>query len=127
MEHENKILINALKKMPDFKKVMFVMIYGSHAKGKENKLSDIDFAIFYNGDKKERFKFRLKILANLPDNFDIQIFQDLPLFVRKDVLKGKLVYAKDNSYAYDIAYQTIKEFDHFKRYYYDYIGIEAIT
>ena len=126
MEHENKILINTLKKMPNFKNVMFVILYGSHANGKENKLSDIDFAIFYNGDKKERFKFRLKLLANLPDRFDIQIFQDLPLFVKKDALKGKLVYAKDNSYACDVAYQTIKEFDDFKRYYYDYIGIEAI-
>ena len=127
MENHSKLLMNALKKIPGFSKVMFVMLYGSHADNTQNKLSDIDYAIFYNGNKKERFRFRLKILSRLPDKFDIQIFQDLPLFVRKDILKGNLLYAKDESYVYDIAYETMKDFEHFKKYYYDYIGMEAIS
>ncbi|PIN77557.1 nucleotidyltransferase [Candidatus Woesearchaeota archaeon CG10_big_fil_rev_8_21_14_0_10_34_12] len=107
--------------MPDFNKVRFVFLFGSVAKKKQNKLSDIDFAIYHEGDAKERFKFRISLSAKLPDNFDIQIFQDLPLYVRVGVLKGKLIYCVDELFAYDAAYQTIKAFDDFKKYYYDYI------
>lgn len=127
METECKLFIEKLKEMPDFNRVKFAMIYGSHASKKNNKLSDIDFAVFYDGNKHDRFKFKLKLMAKLPDKYDVQIFQDLPLFVRKDVLKGKLIYAKEESFAYETAYQTIRDFDYFKKAYYDYIGMEAIT
>ena len=80
-----------MKRISDFNRVKFVFLFGSYAQGKQNKLSDIDFAIYYDCDKKERFKFRLNLLSKLPDNFDVHIFQDLPLFIRKDVLKGKLI------------------------------------
>jgi len=121
MENEIKLFLNVMKRISDFNRVKFVFLFGSYAQGKQNKLSDIDFAIYYDCDKKERFKFRLNLLSKLPDNFDVHIFQDLPLFIRKDVLKGKLIYVKNKAFAYDIAYETIKEFDHFKKYYDDYI------
>ena len=110
-----------LKEMKDFDRVKFVILYGSYAGGKENKLSDMDFAVYYERGDKKRFKFRLKLLAKLPDEFDVQIFQDLPLYVRMNVLKGKVIYAKDLDFVYEIAYETIKRFEDFKKYYYDYI------
>jgi hypothetical protein len=115
-----------IKKMPEFRKVKFIFLYGSHAENKQNKLSDIDFAVYYEGNARERFKFRLKLLTKLPDNFDVQIFQDLPLYVRKEVLKGKLIYAKNLTFAYEVAYQTIKAFEDFKKYYYDYINTRKL-
>jgi hypothetical protein len=42
-------------------------------------------------------------------------------------LKGKILYADDTPFMYDKAYETIKEFDSFKRRYYDYQGIQSIT
>jgi len=72
--------------------------------------------------------FRFRVLTELSGGkFDIQIFEELPLYVRVEVLKGKLLYAKEESEVYDIAWRTIKEFDHFKKYYYDYIGLETLT
>ncbi len=121
---ENKdldLFLEKLKEMPDFDKVEFVFFYGSHAQSKENKLSDIDFAVYYNGDEKKRFDFKIKLMAKLPEKFDVRIFQDLPLYVRINVLKGEIVYAKDERFAYDKAYETIKNFEDFKRHYYDYI------
>jgi len=107
-------------------KVVFIMNYGSYANNTFHNGSDIDLCIYYNDTLEERQKFRLNILSSLNDIFDVQIFQDLPLYIRKDVLKGKLLYMKDKS-IYDIARNTIEEFDDFKRGYYDAIGLEKIT
>lgn len=115
-----------LKEMLDFDKVEFVFLFGSVPEKKDNKLSDIDFAVYHSGNKKERFKFRIKLLAKLSDKYDIQIFQDLPLYVRINVLKGKLIYAKNEQFAYDEAYETIKSFEDYKKYYYDYLERKPI-
>jgi hypothetical protein len=125
MDKKIKIFIEKLKKMPDFNRVKFAFLFGSQINGNANKLSDYDFAVYYEGSKKERFNFRLKLLASLPDKFDIQIFQDLPLYVKITVFK-KLIYAKDLDFVYDTAYSTIKEFESFKKYYYDYLNTRKI-
>ncbi|MBS3075250.1 nucleotidyltransferase domain-containing protein [Candidatus Pacearchaeota archaeon] len=125
MKNQNphiKLFLKKLKEMHNINRVKFVILFGSYSQGKENKLSDIDFAVYYEGNKKERYEFRKKILIKLPDIFDVQIFQDLPLYVRISVLKGKLIYMKDTKFVYDIAYKTIKDFEMFKKYYYDYIN-----
>jgi hypothetical protein len=41
------------------------------------------------------------------------------------VLKGKVLYSDDTPFMYHKAYETIKEFESFKRRYYDYLGIES--
>ncbi len=126
MEKDIQLFLMNLKKMPHFNRVKFVFLFGSVANGNSNKLSDVDFAIYYEGDSKERFKFRLEFLRNLPERFDVQVFQDLPLYVKKEVLKGKLIYAVDERFVYDIAYEIIKEYADFKKGYYDYIKMEEI-
>ncbi len=65
------------------------------------------------------------VLSNINDIFDVHIFQDLPLYIRFDVLKGKIVYHK-NKDIYDIFKNTIDEFEDFKRGYYDIINFEKI-
>ncbi len=120
------LFLKKLKEMPDFHKVKFVYLFGSYSNGKENKLSDIDFAVYYDGNRNERFKFRMKLLGNLPDDFDIKIFQDLPLYVRIGVLKGKLIYFQEKKFVYDMAYCTIKSFEGFKKYYYDYVNTRKL-
>jgi len=107
-------------------KVVFIINYGSYANNTFHTGSDIDLCIYYNDTLEERQNFRLSMLSGLNDIFDVQIFQDLPLYIRKDVLKGKLLYSKDKS-IYDIARNTIEEFDDFKRGYYDAIDLEKIT
>jgi len=121
-----KFFIDGLEKFSDFDRVKFIILYGSQASGKANKMSDYDFAVFYEGGKKERFNFRIRASGN--KLLDVQIFQDLPLYVKKEVLKGKVVYAKDDdlSFVGDVAYETIKAFEDFKKYYYDYIGMRKM-
>ena len=124
MDRNVKEFIKKLKKVPGFSNVEFIFLYGSQASGKANKMSDYDFAVYYDGNKKERFDFLIG--ASFSEKFDVKIFQDLPLLVKKEVLGGRVIYAKDRGFVYGVVYQTIKDFEFFKRYYYDYIGLERI-
>lgn len=121
MRKKIDLFLEKLKEMPDFSKVRFVFLYGSYSNGKKNKFSDIDIAIYYEGNESGRFKFRKKILGKISNDFDIHIFQDLPLFIRMNVLKGKLIYFDDEGFVYEEAYKTIKRFENIKEYYEDYI------
>ena len=124
MKKEVETLLRTLKTMKEFKKVKFIFIYGSEVSGEKLETSDVDFCVYYDtNDKEEMVKFRLRLLSKLPKNFDVQIFQLLPLFMRKEVLKGKLIYAKDEKFVYQKAYETLEDFESFKRHYYDYIGM----
>jgi len=129
MKDKINLFMKKLREMPDFDKVKFVILYGSYSKGEENKFSDIDFAVYYGDGNREdmkSFKFRLKLLSKLSNHFDVTIFQDLPLYVRINVLKGKLIYFKNIDFVYEIAYDTIQRFEDFKKGYYDYINVEKI-
>ena len=115
-----RFVVDDIKKLGG-KKIKLIILYGSFAEGKQTSLSDIDLAVYYDGEKEERFKFRMKILGNVNDKFDIQTFQDLPLYVKKEVLKGKVIYCKESRFIYELERRTSKEFDDFKYRFYDYI------
>lgn len=120
--------LEIIKAHKDFHKVQFIVLYGSVAEGKDRDDSDIDLCVYYSGSQEDASRFHLEILSELLlDDYDLQIFNQLPLYIRKDVLKGKLLYFRDNYFVHDVAYQTMKEFLDFKKYYYDYIGEEMIT
>ncbi len=127
----NKLVKNSverLKNIEGFEKVRFIMLYGSAAEGVSRENSDIDLCIDYDAKTDyERSMFRLKVLSELPAIFDVQIFNQLPLYVKKEVLKGKVVFCRDEEYLYETALLTIKEFEDFKYRFYDYIGERAIA
>jgi uncharacterized protein len=125
MKKEISIFMNKLREMKDFDRVKFVILFGSQAEGRANKMSDYDFAIYYDGNGDERYKFLKE--TNFSEKFDAKVFQDLPLFIRKNVLKGKVLYVFDEQLLYDVAYETIKRFDDFRKYYYDYLDRRPIV
>lgn len=96
-------------------KVGFIILYGSAAKGKMSGMSDIDIAVFYKGNKGERFQFRMKILGRVSGIFDIQTFQDLPLYIQKDIMStGDIIYYRDHAELFNINMKTIREYEDFK-------------
>ncbi|MBI2631641.1 nucleotidyltransferase domain-containing protein [Candidatus Pacearchaeota archaeon] len=123
---ELKIFMKRLKSMPNFHRVKFVFLFGSYSLGDSNIMSDIDIAVYYQGNSDERFKFRLALLGKLPDYFDIHILQDLPIFIQKEVIKGKIIYSNDSDLLFEVSYYIIKRFEDFKKYYYDYIELEPL-
>ena len=107
-------------------KVRFIILYGSASEERMKGDSDIDISVYY--EDVDASEFRLKVLSELFDDiYDIKIFQQLPRPLRMQVLKGKILFSDDLSFLYDKAYETIKEFESFKRIYYDYLGVESIT
>ena len=109
-------------------KVRFIILYGSASSGRMKSDSDIDISVYYDDDDADGSQFRLNVLSDLFDDiYDIKIFQQLALPLRMEVLKGKVLYEDGSTFIYDKAYETIKEFESFRRRYYDYLGIESIT
>ena len=104
-----------------------VRAFGSRVNGSAKGYSDIDIAVYYHDDKKERFKFRMKVLGRIDDKFDVQIFQDLPLYVQKDIVSsGEVIYYSDYREIFKIYMKTIRDFEHFKprlEMYYSSLGV----
>ncbi|MBI2105655.1 nucleotidyltransferase domain-containing protein [Candidatus Woesearchaeota archaeon] len=117
-----KTFMVKIRNMTDFNRVKFILLYGSVAKKKNNKLSDIDFCVYYDGNKEDAYKFRMRLLGDLNEKYDVHIFNSLPLYLKKEVLKGRIIYFKNSKFLYDVYYSTIKKFDDFKKHYYRYIG-----
>ncbi|NIQ07936.1 MAG: nucleotidyltransferase domain-containing protein [Candidatus Korarchaeota archaeon] len=113
--------LERIKSLDTNVKVQFVILYGSMVKNKTTDISDIDIAIGYAGSPEERFRFRMNVLGELPKQFDVHIFQDLPLYIKKDVLDGKVLYSRDTSELYEIALHTIQDFAFFEPRFLDYI------
>ncbi len=105
--------------------VLAVFLFGSSAREEKNDLSDIDLCfVLVPGQKPfepfELFNKRLDYLKNF--NFDIQIFQQLPLYIRQRILKeGKLLFVRDEANLYELAYRTAQAFEDFKPLYLKYL------
>ena len=103
--------------------ILAVLLYGSHARNENNAQSDVDlclvltpatFAQEYLSEKK------LFFLTNHP--FDIQIFQQLPLYIRTRLLKeGKILYCRDENTLYEVAFTHIREYADYEHIYREYL------
>ena len=117
-----------IKSVEEFEKVKFIILYGSVAEGRMDKDSDIDICIYYEGEPEELSQYRFKVLSELFDEvYDVHIFKQLPLYIRVNVLKGKVLYCNDLKFLYETARDTIRDFEEFKLRFYDYIGEQMIT
>lgn len=112
-----------IRSMKEFQRVEFVILYGSVAREREMKSSDIDICIYYRAEKEEEMsKFRLNLLSALcQDDYDVQIYQQVPLYMRKEILKGAVLYVREREFLYEIALETIKDFESFRPRFYDYL------
>ncbi len=55
------------------------------------------------------------------------MFQLLPLYVKKEVFKGELLYTDDKDFVYDLARKTINEYNDFEpRYKYILYGKSGV-
>ena len=104
------------------KEIVAVLLFGSYIKG--GKYNDIDICFVL--DKKYpniiMSKKRLKYSSILPAKFDVQIFQQLPLYIRERILKEhKILVCGDEDALYEIALLTVKEFEFYKKIYYNYL------
>jgi len=117
----DQIVERAVEKSRKDKDVLAVMLFGSYARGEVAE--DVDLCLVLYPEKASK-GFEKRIEYSFCDKLDIQVFQDLPLYIRKRVLKeGKILHYKDEEILYDIAIRTVKEFELFRPKYELYLGI----
>ncbi len=120
-------LIKALKKLNLFAKTNFIILFGSVSKGRANPLSDIDLCISLDLPLKERLQARIKLSGILPEKYDLQLFEDLPVYVQKSVLSGKVLYNKNQQQLIEKAIDVINEYDDFKKVYDYYLAKDKMA
>ena len=96
---------------PSQEKTIFIRILISHINGSSRSQAE---------------RMRMHILGRVPANFDIQIFEHLPLFIQAEVIKGEVLYVVDEDELYDIALKIFREYEFFRPHYLDYIGEREI-
>ncbi|MDK2974182.1 MAG: uncharacterized protein PWP08_553 [Methanofollis sp.] len=111
---ERDQILSRLSAIEGFERVRFIVLYGSYAEGRATADSDVDLCIYDDASPEESSTFRFRALSELcSDRYDVQIFEQLPLYIRMDVLKGRVLYCPDERFLYDIAPEMIREFDDF--------------
>jgi len=127
MSIKKEINLTALKQFfEEEKNIMFVILFGSYAKKKQNKNSDIDLAIYLNiKDKIQRAKkrniFIAKLLHILNKKIDLVILNDIQdNFLLHDILKeGKLIYCCNKEIFFDFKINRHHQvLDFLSHYYY---------
>jgi hypothetical protein len=100
-------------------------VFGSVCRGEKTKTSDVDVCLILSPHflNTGHLAFSRKKLEYLNDfSLDVQVFQALPLYIRKRVLgEGRLLFVRDEDQLYDLAIRTAKEYEDFKHIYHDYL------
>jgi len=68
-----------------------ILLYGSYARGEETKRSDVDVCLVMPSDQAVS-----RVLGKLGGKYDIKVFEELPLYIRVDIVRNHVkIYAKD--------------------------------
>lgn len=118
-EQLNK-LINKTKQDND---ILAVFLFGSRVRDEDYSRSDIDICLVASSSlhtPSELFKKRLSYLKLF--DMDIQIFQQLPIYIRMRIIKeGRLLFCRDEDKLYEITFNLIREFNDFEHIYRSYL------
>jgi predicted nucleotidyltransferase len=106
-------------------RVLAVMLFGSRARGEDTAESDLDVCLVLppgRDTRHDQVAVRLEYLASSTGRLDIRIFQQLPLYVRRRVLReGVVLFCKDLDTLYALACRTAQAFEDFKPIYHHYL------
>lgn len=111
--------------------VLAVLLFGSAVRREQTPLSDIDICLVLAPqptpfEPAELSRKRLDYLKDFP--LDVQIFQQLPLYIRTRVLReGQILFVREETLLYELAFRTIQAFEDFKHIYYSYLEEVAIA
>jgi predicted nucleotidyltransferase len=103
--------------------VLAVILFGSSVRGEEHSLSDIDICIVLLQNKHDPVALSHKRLEYLSIcDFDIHIYQQLPIYLRHRIIKeGRVLFCRNEDMLYDSAFKTAQEFEDYKHIYHEYL------
>jgi predicted nucleotidyltransferase len=104
--------------------VLAVILFGSAARGEQTPASDVDVCLVLASRKYTPLALSRKKLAYLKQGtLDVHLFQQLPLYIRRRVLKeGKVLFERDTDALYELAFRTAQAFEDFKPIYQTYLA-----
>ncbi|MBU3913532.1 MAG: nucleotidyltransferase domain-containing protein [Nanoarchaeota archaeon] len=109
-----KKIESIIKKSKKDREVLAVLLFGSSL---TRQGKDIDICLVLK-EKKSNYEMtgkRIEYLKEFED-YDIQIFQQLPLYIRARILKENLILLNKNEKSlYNLAFETIKEIGFYKK------------
>ncbi len=83
-----KDIVRILKKN---KAVESIIQFGSSLERKD--FHDVDLCIFTS--RHPSLKGQLALLRGIPEQYDISFYENLPLHIKREVLRGKIVFTRD--------------------------------
>jgi hypothetical protein len=111
----------------DDRDVLAVILFGSEARGEARAESDVDVCLVLEDRRLDTLGQSQKRSAYLASyDLDIQIFQQIPLYLRVRVLReGKVLFCRDEDKLYAMAFQTAQHFEDFRHIHEEYL--EAVA
>jgi predicted nucleotidyltransferase len=104
-------------------RILAVLLFGSQARGDSRPDSDTDVCLVLSASAdspEEGPQTHLDYLAF--SDLDVRVFQRLPLYIRQRVLKdGKVLHVKNEDDLYEIAFRTVRAWEHFRPFYLQYL------
>jgi predicted nucleotidyltransferase len=103
--------------------ILALFLYGSSARKEACIQSYVDLCLVLMPASYTPNELSQKKLTYLKSfELDIQIFQQLPIYIKKRVIKeGKVLYCKDEDALYDLCFAVIREFSDFEHIYRHYL------
>jgi uncharacterized protein len=103
--------------------VLAVILFGSLARGEAKAESDVDICLVLAEGIYAPVDLSRKKLRYLQfEGLDVHVYQQLPLYVRRRVLRdGRVLFVRNEDHLYEIAFRTAQAFEDYKHRYYDYL------
>ncbi|HID94867.1 MAG TPA: nucleotidyltransferase domain-containing protein [Candidatus Latescibacteria bacterium] len=103
--------------------ILAVILFGSRARGQKTSSSDVDLCLVLQpGDYSDLELSQKKLEYLAAFDVDVQVYQQLPLYIRRRVLKeGKVLFCRDEDKLYELAFRTVQEFEDFRHIYNSYL------
>ncbi len=106
-----KPLIETAKKDKD---VVAVMLFGSAARGEKYRDIDVALVLYPKVCSLDEISEAHLKYAAISDALDVSVFQGLPLYIQKRILKeGKIILCKNEDALYDVVFASIRAFEDF--------------
>jgi len=119
---ENFLPKKFLTEVKKDKEVIAVLVFGSYARGEQHRDIDVCLILDKKYDNLAMSKKRLHYLSDLSNKVDLHIFQQLPIYIKTRIIgEGKILLLKKEDRLYEIAFETMKEFDSFEKLYNMYL------
>ena len=116
-----KALDKLVSKAKKDKDILAVIVFGSYARGEKHR--DIDVCLVLSKELENGVMSRKRLAYVSESGTGVYIFQQLPVYIKVRVQsKGKILFCRDLDALYDMASQTVREFEEFKHVYEMYYG-----